>query len=70
MIKEHFEVTIFLHNGNISKFTYDDTFENVEDIVSKMWYAGFLESNPQNPKRKVHIQPEEIRRIEIKQIEE
>lgn len=70
MIKERFEVTIFLHNGNTSKFIYDDTRENVEDIVSKIWYAGFLETNPQNPKRKIHIQPEEIRHIEIAEIKE
>lgn len=67
---QRFEVIIFLHNGTTAKFVYDDTRENVEDIVSKIWYAGFLDTNPENPKRKIHIQPEEIRRIEITQIEE
>ena len=70
MKTERFEVNIILHNGDTKKFTYDDTRENVEDIVSKMWYAGFLDTNPQNPKRKIHIQPEEIKRIQITQIEE
>jgi hypothetical protein len=70
MIKGRFEVTIFLYKGNTSKFIYDDTRENVEDIVSKMYYAGFLETNPNNPKRKIHVQPEEIRNIQITQIEQ
>jgi hypothetical protein len=70
MIKGRFEVIIFLHNGKTSKFIYDDTRENVEDAVSKMYYAGFLEANPHNPKRKIHVQPEEIRHIQISPIEE
>ena len=69
MSAERFEVNIFLKNGNTSKFTYDETREKVEDIVSKMWYAGFLDTNPENPKRKIHIQPDEIRRIEITPVE-
>jgi DNA repair exonuclease SbcCD ATPase subunit len=69
MEKDQFEVTIFLHNGNTSRFIYDDSKENVDDIVSKMWYEGFLETNPKNPKRKIHILPEEIRHIQIKQLE-
>jgi hypothetical protein len=68
MEKEQFEVTIFLHNGNTSKFIYSDSREKVDDIVSKMWYEGFLEVNPANPKRKIHILPEEIRRIQIEQV--
>ena len=71
MIKERFEVIITLHNGDSRKFIYDETTrENVEDIVSKMWYAGFLDTNPNNPKRKIHIQPEEIRHIQITPAEE
>lgn len=70
MKTERFEVNIILHNEDIKKFIYDDTRENVEDIVSKMWYSGFLDTNPLNPKRKIHIQPEEIRHIQITQIEE
>lgn len=65
MEDQDFEVTITLHNGNITKFRYHDTHEKVEDTVSKMWYSGFLDTNPDNPKRKIHILPDEIRRIEI-----
>jgi hypothetical protein len=71
MIKGRFEVTIFLHNGKTSKLIHDDTTrESVEDFVSKTYYAGFLETNPDNPKRKIHIQPDEIRHIQITQIEQ
>lgn len=65
MEEQDFEVTITLHNEKITRFTYHDTYEKVEDTVSKMWYSGFLDINPDNPKRKIHILPEEIRRIEI-----
>jgi hypothetical protein len=70
MNTERYEVTIFLHNGNVSRFVYEDTRERVEDRVSETWYTGFLEVNPQNPKRKIHILPEEIRHIRITKIEE
>ena len=69
MSEERFEVIITLHNGNLRKFIYNDSKENVEDTVSKMWYAGFLDVNPNNPKRKIHIQPEEIRHIQIGSVE-
>jgi hypothetical protein len=69
MKSERFEVIITLHTGSESKFIYDDTKERVEDIVSKMWYEGFLETNPLNPKRRIHILPEKIKSIQIKLIE-
>ena len=69
MSTERFEITITLHNGNSRNFIYNDTKEVVEDVVSKMWYEGFLDTNPHNPKRKIHIKPEEIRHIQITAIE-
>ena len=70
MNTERYEVTIFLHNGNISRFVYEDTRERVEDHVAEIWYTGFLEVNPNNPKRKIHILPEAIKHIQTKKIEE
>ena len=67
MEKAHFELNIFLHSGVSARLAYYDTKENVDDIVSKIWYEGFLDVNPDNPKRKIHIKPEAIRHIEIRQ---
>lgn len=69
MNEESYEVTILLHTGGIKKITYYDTHEQVEDAVSKIWYEGFLDVNPDNPKRKIHILPDAIRRIEIAPLE-
>lgn len=69
-MSERFNVNIFLHNGNTHKFIYEETREGVEDIVSKIWYTGFLDINPKNPKRKIHILPEEIKRIQIDEVKD